>query len=181
MTTTDDQKFHSGHLSIQDRMFANTTPRHISFPAHGRSVITCLILADVGVLSSSKAEEQKIESQKRIISASDDHSIHIYSPSTGELEMELQGHEGGVWALSTSGGLLVSGSTDQTVRVWDLGDDGKQAPQSGSDGESGSGNGASGRKGECLHVFCGHTSTVRSLTIVEPEMVDVGGEFGGPG
>ncbi|KAG6852810.1 hypothetical protein C0991_009007 [Blastosporella zonata] len=113
-------------------------PRHVSFPAHGSSVVTCLIF-----------------SHGRIISASDDHSIHIYSPSTGELVRSLHGHEGGVWALAASKDILVSGSTDRTVRIWDL------------------------TNGRCTHVFGGHTSTVRCLAIVKPEWVDVEQEGGG--
>jgi F-box and WD-40 domain protein CDC4 len=45
----------------------------------------------------------------------------------------------------------VSGSTDRTVRIWDL------------------------STGRCTHVFGGHTSTVRCLAIVKPEMIDMEG------
>lgn len=110
----------------------NPEPKHNSFAAHGSSVVTCLIF-----------------SHGRIISASDDHSIHVYSPVTGELLRSLDGHEGGVWALAATKDILVSGSTDRTVRIWDL------------------------KTGRCKHVFGGHTSTVRCLAIVKPEMVDV--------
>ncbi|THH20907.1 hypothetical protein EW146_g562 [Bondarzewia mesenterica] len=121
----------------RDRWVTNPEPKHISFPAHGRSVVTCLLF-----------------SQGRIISASDDHSIHVYSPSDGRLITSLVGHEGGVWALAATKDTLVSGSTDRTVRIWDL---------------------ATGR---CTHVFGGHTSTVRCLAIVKPEWVDVEDERG---
>ncbi|KAJ3485185.1 hypothetical protein NLJ89_g11918 [Agrocybe chaxingu] len=123
--------FKSRHLT-RTRWVNNPDPKHISFPAHGSSVVTCLIF-----------------SHGRIISASDDHSIHVYSPVTGELLRSLQGHEGGVWALAACQDTLVSGSTDRTVRIWDL---------------------ATGR---CTHVFGGHTSTVRCLSIVKPELIDV--------
>ncbi|KAG6888536.1 hypothetical protein C0992_008279 [Termitomyces sp. T32_za158] len=129
--------FKSRHLT-RTRWVHVTEPKHISFPAHGSSVVTCLIF-----------------SHGRIISASDDHSIHIYSPSTGELVRSLRGHEGGVWALAASKDILVSGSTDRTVRIWDL------------------------TTGRCTHVFGGHTSTVRCLAIVKPEWVDVEHEGGG--
>ncbi|KAG6908578.1 hypothetical protein DXG01_004064 [Tephrocybe rancida] len=129
--------FKSRHLT-RTRWVNVTEPKHVSFPAHGSSVVTCLIF-----------------SHGRIISASDDHSIHVYSPSTGELVRSLRGHEGGVWALAASKDILVSGSTDRTVRIWDL---------------------ATGR---CTHVFGGHTSTVRCLAIVKPEWVDVEQEGGG--
>lgn len=107
-------------------------PKHISFPAHGSSVITCLKITE-----------------NRIITASDDSCIHVYSPASGALIHSLQGHQGGIWALDIFEDSLVSGSTDRTVRVWDL---------------------ASGR---CGHVFGGHTSTVRCLSIVKPEVVDI--------
>lgn len=115
----------------------NQEPKHITFPAHGRSVVTCLIF-----------------SHGRIISASDDHSIHVYSPVTGALIRALSGHDGGVWALAATKNTLVSGSTDRTVRIWDL------------------------TNGRCTHVFGGHTSTVRCLAIVKPEMVEFENEDG---
>ncbi|KAG7440719.1 cell division control protein 4 [Guyanagaster necrorhizus] len=115
----------------------NSEPKHRSFPAHGSSVVTCLIF-----------------SHGRIISASDDHSIHVYCPTTGDLLRSLEGHKGGVWALSASKDILVSGSTDRTVRIWDL------------------------TTGRCTHVFGGHTGTVRCLTIVKPEWIDVEQESG---
>lgn len=123
--------FKSRHLT-RTRWVNNPEPKHVSFPAHGSAVVTCLIF-----------------SHGRIISASDDHSIHVYSPDTGELLRSLEGHEGGVWALAASKDTLVSGSTDRTVRIWDL------------------------STGKCTHVFGGHTSTVRCLAIVKPEFVDV--------
>ncbi|KEP46335.1 WD domain, G-beta repeat protein [Rhizoctonia solani 123E] len=98
--------------------------------------------------------------RNRIISASDDHQIHVYSPTSGELLLRLEGHEGGVWALAVSPNSpsaphatdsLVSGSTDRTVRIWDL------------------------STGKCTHVFGGHTSTVRCLAIVKPMWIDVDG------
>lgn len=128
--------FKSRHLTRM-RWVNNPRPKQISFPAHGSSVVTCLIF-----------------SRARIISASDDHSIHVYSPYTGELTRSLEGHEGGVWALAASKDTLVSGSTDRSVRIWDL------------------------NTGKCTHVFGGHTSTVRCLAIVKPEMVEVEHEDG---
>lgn len=68
--------------------------------------------------------------------------------------MSLEGHEGGVWALAARKDTLVSGSTDRTVRIWDL------------------------NTGKCTHVFGGHTSTVRCLAIVKPELVDIEKENG---
>jgi F-box and WD-40 domain protein CDC4 len=120
----------SRHLT-RTRWIDSPTPRHLTFPAHGTSVVTCLLF-----------------SRGRIISASDDHSILVHSPITGELLRSLDGHEGGVWALAATKDTLVSGSTDRTVRIWDL------------------------STGQCTHVFGGHTSTVRSLAVVKPEWVE---------
>ncbi|KAJ7824688.1 WD40 repeat-like protein [Mycena leptocephala] len=123
--------FQSRYLT-HTRWSSSTSPTHRSFPAHGSSVVTCLVL-----------------SKGRVISASDDHSIHVYDPLAGELRLALQGHEGGVWALAATRDILVSGSTDRTVRIWDL------------------------TTGRCTHVFGGHTSTVRCLAIVQPEWVEM--------
>lgn len=112
-------------------------PQPLTFPAHGSSVVTCLLF-----------------SHNRIITASDDHQIHVYSPTTGELLLRLEGHEGGVWSIvvaPNSPEVLVSGSTDRTMRVWDL------------------------TTGKCTHVFGGYTSTVRRVEIVKPVWVDIDG------
>ncbi|TFK72761.1 YVTN repeat-like/Quino protein amine dehydrogenase [Pluteus cervinus] len=128
--------FKSRHLT-RTRWVNNTDPKHVSFAAHGSAVVTCLIF-----------------SHGRIISASDDQSICVFSPKTGKLLQSLEGHEGGVWALAARKDTLVSGSTDRTVRIWDL------------------------KTGRCTHIFGGHTSTVRCLAIVKPEWVDVEREDG---
>jgi F-box and WD-40 domain protein CDC4 len=112
-------------------------PAHLSFPVHGSFVITCLVF-----------------SQGRIICASDDASINVYSPVTGQILHSLQGHKGGVWALAVSRDILVSSSTDQTIRIWNL------------------------PSGMCTHIFGGHTGTVRCLTIVKPEWIDRMGDDG---
>jgi F-box and WD-40 domain protein CDC4 len=119
------------------RWINNPQPKHLTFPAHGRSVVTCLLL-----------------SRGRIISASDDHSICVYSLATGQLLRSLRRHKGAVWALAATKDTLVSGSADRTVRIWDL------------------------SNGRCTHVFGGYTSIVRCLAIVKPEWVDVEDDHG---
>ena len=68
--------------------------------------------------------------------------------------MSLNGHKKAVWALSAIKDVLISGSEDQTVRIWDL------------------------NTGRCTHVFGGHTGGVSCLTIVKPEWVQVTGVDG---
>jgi F-box and WD-40 domain protein CDC4 len=78
----------------------------LTFPAHGTSVLTCMLF-----------------SHNNIIKACDDHEIHVYSPTTGECCLALKGQEGSVWAVAVSPdspNMLVSGPTDTTVRIWDL-------------------------------------------------------------
>lgn len=118
---------------MQSQWVHNEQPKHLSFNVHSHdSIVTCLLF-----------------SRDRIISASDDHSIHVYSAVTGQRLMSLDGHEGGVWAIavtrSSDSDFLVSGSTDRTVRIWDL------------------------TTGHCKYVFGGHTGTVRCLAIINPE------------
>ncbi|KAJ3027940.1 UNVERIFIED_CONTAM: SCF ubiquitin ligase complex subunit cdc4 [Siphonaria sp. JEL0065] len=109
------------------RNWARGAQKTIEFPGHGNNVVTCL----------------QFDNDK-IVSGSDDQSIHIYDTNTGTLRRKLVGHDGGVWALQYWGDSLVSGSTDRTVRVWDM------------------------DTGLCTHLFEGHTSTVRCLMIVPP-------------
>lgn len=55
--------------------------------------------------------------------------------------MCVTGHTGGVWASQLKDNIVVSGSTDRTVRVWNI------------------------DTGACVHVLTGHTSTVRCLAL----------------
>nr|XP_018259611.1 F-box and WD-40 domain-containing protein CDC4 [Kwoniella dejecticola CBS 10117]OBR81769.1 F-box and WD-40 domain-containing protein CDC4 [Kwoniella dejecticola CBS 10117] len=104
-----------------------TRPEHTSFSGDGTNVVTCL-----------QFDEEKI------ISASDDHSINVHNTRGGNLMKRLDGHDGGVWTLEYKNDVMVSGSTDRTVRIWDLDEMAE------------------------VHVFNGHTSTVRCLQMVEP-------------
>ncbi|KAI8891784.1 WD40-repeat-containing domain protein, partial [Globomyces pollinis-pini] len=90
---------------------------------------------------------------ENIMYASDAGTIHIYNATRGELVRTLEGHEGGVWALQYWQNILVSGSTDRTVRVWNM------------------------DTGRCTHVFDGHTSTVRCLLIMIPTLNESNGKM----
>jgi F-box and WD-40 domain protein CDC4 len=92
------------HYLIRKMWFQEEVkPRHISFRAHQRHVVTCL----------------QFDGDK-ILTGSDDTNINVYDTKTGALRKKLEGHEGGVWALQYVGNTLVSGSTDRSVRVWDI-------------------------------------------------------------
>jgi F-box and WD-40 domain protein CDC4 len=116
------------HFQITQNWY-NGKYRHISFPGHGSNVVTCLQF-----------------DKDRIVSGSDDNTIHIYDTNSGTLEKKLTGHDGGVWALQYWKHILVSGSTDRSIRIWNMKD------------------------GSCKHIFEGHTSTVRCLQIVAPTL-----------
>ena len=127
-------------------------PKHTSFPVHGTSQVTALILWKT---TSSINNNHSSTSTYNIITASDDHTIHIHSPS-GHLLQSLEGHTGGVWALSlhSDSRTLVSGSTDKSTRIWDL------------------------HTGHCTHIFRRHTSTVRCQAIAQDSVdVDSNGEL----
>lgn len=118
-----------------------------SFPAHGGAVVTSILFHN-----------------DRIITASDDSQIHIHDIHSGLLKRRLVEHTGGVWCLQTctippqvvkqqrvseelerrAANTLVSGSTDRTLRVWDL------------------------NRGKCIAVVSGHSSTVRCLVVAHP-------------
>ena len=72
-----------GPSLTRTRSYPNTLshehhPKRLTFSVHRRYVVTCLIF-----------------SHGRIISASDDHSIHVYCPVTATIIRYLDGHDGG--------------------------------------------------------------------------------------
>jgi len=58
---------------------------------------------------------------RRLASASEDHTVRLWDPSTGAATAELVGHTSPVLAVifSPDGRYLSSASEDETVRVWD--------------------------------------------------------------
>lgn len=121
---------------VSEQAWMNEAPRHHSIQGSGANTITCM----------------QFDSDK-LITATDQHPIEIYDIKTGQLRVELKGHEGGVWALEFFGDVLVTGSTDRTVRYWDL----KTYTQT--------------------HCFHGHTSTVRCLQIIKPVLNEATGKY----
>lgn len=59
----------------------------------------------------------------------------------------LVGHTGGVWSSQMAGNVIISGSTDRTLKVWNA------------------------ETGQCTHTLYGHTSTVRCMHLHENKYV----------
>ena len=118
------------------RNWAKVTPgeRPVGFECHSSHVVTCMEIDPKG---------------RYIVTGSDDGTIRLVSSATGTgIERELlvfAGHLGGVWALKVDWerGILVTGSTDRTLIIWDL------------------------ATGERLKHLLGHTSTVRCVEICD--------------
>jgi F-box and WD-40 domain protein CDC4 len=72
---------------------------------HTGSVITCIEVICGG---------------RYVLTASDDHTVQRWRTADGRLACTYRGHTGGVWALSVVGDVLLTGSTDRTLLVWDL-------------------------------------------------------------
>ncbi|SCU78630.1 LADA_0A06590g1_1 [Lachancea dasiensis] len=101
-------------------------PHRKTLKGHSVKVVTCLQFED-----------------DYVITGADDKVIRVYDAKNEQFVTQLCGHDGGVWALKyAQHGIIVSGSTDRSVRIWNI------------------------HKGKCTHVFKGHTSTVRCLDIV---------------
>ena len=53
----------------------------------------------------------------KIVTAADDNTLRVWDMKTGKLRFTLEGHTGGVWSAHMSNDVIVSGSTDRTVKV----------------------------------------------------------------
>jgi WD40 repeat protein len=71
-----------------------------------------------GVLSAAFSPEGQ-----KIVSASDDMTVRVWSVATGVCEQTMTGHTGDVFSarFSPEGRQIVSASDDNTVRVWEFG------------------------------------------------------------
>ena len=108
---------------------------------------------------------------KLFASASQDRLVKVWSTKEGEVQGVLRGHKRGVWSvrfapkdaapvsgsigpISSSRGLVVTGSGDKTVKVWSLSDY------------------------SCLRTFEGHTNSVLKVLWIPPRPADSGDKEG---
>ncbi|CAI4423269.1 ADI_G0016480.mRNA.1.CDS.1 [Saccharomyces cerevisiae] len=86
------------------------TPQRTTLSGHMTSVIACLQVED-----------------NYVITGGCDKTIRVYNLVNKRFLLQLSGHDGEVWALKYAhGGILVSGSTDRTVRESSVPDHGEE-------------------------------------------------------
>ena len=84
----------------------------------------------------------------RIVSASDDNTLKVWSLTSGECLQTLSGHTGWVRAVAVLGAdRIVSGSSDKTLKVWSL------------------------ASGECLQTLSGHSSFVHAVAVLDADRI----------
>ena len=103
--------------------------------ANGKYKLINVVCNDVGVITTIQFDKDKI------IFGTDDGHVLLANPKSGQIMMAFTGHTGGVWALQYVGNMLVTGSTDRTIRIWSI------------------------RDMRLLYTLYGHRSTVRCLGI----------------
>jgi hypothetical protein len=98
------KSFYQRHYLIRKDWMGGITPKQISICAHLRNEITCL----------------QFDTEKILVGSDDDAYIDVYDIKISALRKRLEGYEHGVWELELHGDILVSTSTNDTVRVWDI-------------------------------------------------------------
>lgn len=94
---------------------------------------------------------------ERIVAALSDGDIKIFTPDSGEQLAVLEGHKSNVRSLLLlSPTILVSGSDDTTIKVWDL----------------------AKKKDQCVKTFKGHTKAVTALAKIDEKRFLSGSEDG---
>ena len=137
------------HRNIELNWRVRPIPQPRVLKGHDDHVITCLQFCNNRVVSGSDDNTLKVWSATTgkvrfvfiIVYGSILCSIHIISCVLCSLQClrTLVGHTGGVWSSQMQGNVIVSGSTDRTLKVWNA------------------------ESGQCLHTLYGHTSTVRCM------------------
>ncbi|EPZ34583.1 WD40 repeat-like protein [Rozella allomycis CSF55] len=122
--------------------------------------------------------------EEKVVACFDDKTVLMWD-LYGNLKQSFVGHVGGVWCMQYIGNVLSTGSTDRTIRIWDLqtGECSKwlvghsstvRCLQMSEDARlvvSGSRDTTDIETGECLHVLMGHQASVRCLAIKDNYIV----------
>lgn len=161
----------------------NPGERPVGFDCHGSHVVTCMEIDPKG---------------RFILTGSDDGTVRLWSANVINEPRELcvyTGHLGGVWALKVDWerGILVTGSTDRTLIIWDLISGERMKHLLGHTSTvrcvelvndlvvSGSRDGTlrvwSLTTGECLHLLQGHAASVRCLALGPEDGTIVSGSY----
>ena len=92
-----------------------------------------------------------------LASGSEDNTIKIWQPGTGNIIRTLEGHSGGVYslAITSDNKILVSGSEDQTIKLWEI------------------------ETGEEICTLTGHTGIIYSIAISPDNQTIVSGSQDG--
>nr|CAD7571429.1 unnamed protein product [Timema californicum] len=107
-----------------------------------RAAQTCRswrFLAEDNLLWREKCREAGIEEVRETVARKRQRGSASTVTSPWKCLRTLVGHTGGVWSSQMSGSIIISGSTDRTLKVWNA------------------------ESGQCIHTLYGHTSTVRCM------------------
>jgi F-box and WD-40 domain protein CDC4 len=119
---------------------------------------------------------------QRLFMASDDSIVRVYEYQNGlHLRGVLSGHQGGVWCMQAIGDLLITGSTDRTIAIWNVRSMNKQLELIGHGSTirslvihqqyviSGSRDGIirvwEWTTGRCVFTLSGHSGSIRCLSV----------------
>ena len=132
----DDRTLASGSKDHQVRLWDLETGQCTQVLKGHSDVVTSVAFSPTGSSPLSPRVTGEI-----LASGSDDHTLQIWNPHTGERIKTLWGHTGWVTgiAFSPDGQRLVSGSSDHTVKLWQV------------------------NSGECLHTLEGHHQRVKAV------------------
>ena len=117
-------------MASSDRPRPNYELKH-TMRGHTSSISAVKFSPDGTLLASCGASQSNIPRTRTYRSAANDKVVKIWSPFTGELIRNLNGHTKGLSDISWSPDsvYLASASDDHTVRIWDV-DSVRQIPLS---------------------------------------------------
>jgi WD40 repeat protein len=64
--------------------------------------------------------EDKLNTEGFILVGGNNKRINVYCIRTGLLQAEMEGHDDSVTCMAIDGQILITGSDDKTIRLWNL-------------------------------------------------------------